>query len=410
VSGLFQRGAAALCAALVFSIALPLPTAAAAAEAACPTDWTTTTYARVKPSVVRIAVSPAEGGTGFFFVDACHVATALHVVDSGRPIRIARDDGSTLSADVVATDREHDLAVLRLATCPRDAVPLKTAAAIATGAPVIVVGNPFVATLEPTGQQDIPGFLHGLLAWSVTTGIVSAQSDLYVQTDATMSPGNSGGPLLDCHGDVVGVVDRTMAPGVGFAVARAWLDALGKRALEAPTSFGGGVRFTVSLAAQVDVRSSDGYQGFSLSEGAVIHDRWLAALRIAYLPWGGPDASTGTVTNPTYSTGAYRFGIHALFGPRFLLFPFSSFVSYLQIAAGGGFAGDQVKLTQLSLAPGGGAIQSTASTSMDSRWEPLAMIGIFAGSKGNLELSYTYRVDVDRIASSTSQLTLGLWL
>jgi S1-C subfamily serine protease len=376
----------------------------------CPTDWTTTVYARVKPSVVRIAVSSAEGGTGFFFADACHVATALHVVDSGRPVRIALDDGSTLSADVVATDSEHDLAVLKLATCANNVVPLKSAAAIATGAPVLVVGNPFVATLEPTGERDIPGFLHGLLAWSATTGIVSAQSDRYVQTDATMSPGNSGGPLLDCHGDVVGVVDRTMAPGVGFAVARAWLDALGKRALSAPASYGGKTRFTVSLAAQFDVRSSDAYQGFSTTEGVVIHDRWLAALRIAYLPWGGPDASTGTVTNPTYSTSAYRFGIHALFGPRFLLFPFSSFVMYLQIAAGGGIAGDQVTLTQLSLAPGGGAIQSTASTSMQSRWEPLAMIGLFAGSNGNLELSYTYRVDVDRVASSTSQITIGLWL
>jgi S1-C subfamily serine protease len=409
VSGLFRRGTAALCAALALA-ATPSRAARAAESAPCPTDWTTSLYARAKSSVVRIAVSPAEGGTGFFFADACHVATALHVVDSGRPIRVALDDGSTFSADVVATDPEHDLAVLRLATCAKDAVPLKTAAAIATGAPVMVLGNPFVATLEPTGERDIPGFLHGLLAWSVTTGIVSAQSDLYVQTDATMVPGNSGGPLLDCHGDVVGVVDRTMAPGVGFAVARAWLDALGKRALSAPTPYGGRSRFTVSLAVQLDVRSSDGYQGFSLSEGAVILDRWLAALRIAYLPWGGPTASTGTVTNPTYSTGAYRFGIHAIFGPRFLLFPFSSFVSYLQIAAGGGFAGDQVSLTQLSLAPGGGAIQSTSSTSMQSRWEPLGMIGLFAGSKGNVELSYTYRVDVERVASSTSQITIGLWL
>jgi hypothetical protein len=208
----------------------------------------------------------------------------------------------------------------------------------------------------------------------------------------------------------VGVVDRLMAPGVGFAVARGWLDTLGKRALSAPTPFGGSTRFTASIALQVDVRSSDAYQGFSISDGVVFHDRWLFAIRIGALPWGGPSSSDGTSTPPTFTTGASRFGIHALVGPRFLLFPFSSFVSYLQIAAGGGFSGDQVTVTQLSIAPGGGAIQSATSTVHESRWEPMAMIGLFAGSKGNLELSYTYRVDVDRIASSTSQITLGLWL
>jgi S1-C subfamily serine protease len=403
-----ERGAAVLAAALSVSAASRV--ASAAGNEGCATDWTTAVYARAKPSVVRIAVSSAEGGTGFFFADACHIATALHVVDNGRPVRIALDDGSTLPAEVVATDSEHDLAVLRIATCPKDVAPLRTASTVATGAPVMVLGHPFVATLEPTGEHDIPGLFHGLLAWSASTGVVSTQSDLYVQTDATMSPGNSGGPLLDCHGDVVGVVDRTMAPGVGFAVARAWLDALAQRALSAPTAYGGRTRFTASLAAQIELRSSDGYQGFSIGEGVVIHDRWLAALRIAFLPWGGPNASTGTVTNPTYSTGASRFGIHALFGPRFLLFPFSSFVTYLQVAAGGGMAGDQVTLTQLSLAPGGGAIQSTTSTSHETRWEPLVMIGLFAGSNGNVELSYTYRVDVERVLSSTSQLSIGLWL
>jgi putative serine protease PepD len=407
---------AALGAALAFAaVSFSSGTARAVGNEACAPDWTTSVYARAKPSVVRIAVSQAEGGTGFFFADACHVATAFHVVDSGRPIRIGLADGSTFSADVVANDAAHDLAILRLATCAKDVVPLRTATSLAIGAPVMVVGNPFVATLEPTGQRDIEGPYHGLLAWSASMGIVSAQSDLYVQTDATMSPGNSGGPLVDCHGDVVGVVDRLMAPGVGFAVAREWLDALAKRALSTPTPFGGTSRFTASLALQVDVRSSDAYQGFSISDGFVFHDSWLFALRIGALPWGGPNTSTGTSTTPTFTTGASRFGIHALVGPRFLLFPFSSFVSYLQIGAGGGFAGDQVTVTQLSIAPpqppgGGATLQSTTSTVSQSRWEPLAMIGLFAGSKGNLELSYTYRVDVDRIASSTSQITLGLWL
>jgi hypothetical protein len=69
-----------------------------------------------------------------------------------------------------------------------------------------------------------------------------------------------------------------------------------------------------------------------------------------------------------------------------------------------------MSLTELGLAPGGSGITSTSSNGHASRWEPLGMIGLFVGSKGSLELSYSLRVDVERFASSTSELMIGLWL
>jgi S1-C subfamily serine protease len=377
---------------------------------ACDADWAIATYARVKPAVVRIMVSNGIGGTGFLFGDVCHVATALHVVDSGRRVRVAFADGSMQPAEVIGQDSDHDLAILQLSACTRDVAPLKVGAVPAIGAPVMAVGHPLVDGTAPTGPEAAASPRHGLLEWSATTGVVSARNERFVQTDTVIHPGSSGGPLVDCHGDVVGVIDQGLVLGIGLAVTTSWLEALSQKAVAAPHGYSGNGRLSGSVGLQFDIRPNDGFQGVSLSDALVIHDAWWLAVRLGYLPWGGPNGSSATVTNPTYASGASRLTIDAAFGPRFLLFPFSSFVMYLQIAAGGGFAGDQWTLTQLSLAPGGGAIRATSTDYRATRWEPLGMIGVFFGSRGSVELSYSYRVDVEQVGSSTSQISFALWL
>jgi hypothetical protein len=372
----------------------------------CEADWAAAVYAQARSAVVRVVASNSEAGTGFFFVDECHVATALHVVSTGRPLRIELPDGTVLAGDVVAVDRTHDLAVLVTAPCAKGVVALRAGPTPSIGSPVMAIGNPFAAATVD------PGPLHGLLVWSATTGVVSQSNDFFVQTDAATNPGNSGGPLLDCHGDVVGVVDRLFAPGVGFSVASSWLTPLAQSAIAAPRSYAGDVRFSSSLALQLDFRSSDSFQGFAISYALVIHDRWWVDLRLFYLPWGGPDSTAGPVQNPSLSSGGNRMGIDAAFGPRFLLLPYSPLVMYLQVAAGGGWATDQETSLRLSVATANGSnpsIVATPSTVRATRLEPLGKIGLFAGSKGTFELSYAYRFDVERLASSTSQISLGLW-
>ena len=242
----------------------------------CEADWAAAVYAQARPSVVRVIASNAEAGTGFFFVDECHVATALHVVSTGRPLRIELVDGTILAGEVVGVDRIHDLALLSTTPCAKAVAPLRMGATPAIGSPVMALGNPLAAATVD------PGPFHGLLVWSATTGVVSQRNDFFVQTDAAANPGNSGGPLLDCHGDVVGVLDRLLAPGVGFAVAGGWLTPLAQSAIPAPRSYAGDVRLSSSLALQL------------ISARATPSRGWLSATRSSSTMPGGRTFASST--------------------------------------------------------------------------------------------------------------------
>ncbi|MFM7291445.1 MAG: transglutaminase family protein [Planctomycetia bacterium] len=146
-------------------------------------------------------------GTGFVVGDGL-VATNLHVIGEARPITVELADGTTHDATAVhATDRDADLAIVRIAA--RGLVPLPLAAAdtVVAGQEVVAVGNP-----------------HGLER-SIVAGRVSALRDRsgigMIQLALPVEPGNSGGPLLDLEGRVQGIVSMKslVTPNLGFAVA-----------------------------------------------------------------------------------------------------------------------------------------------------------------------------------------------
>ena len=159
---------------------------------------------------------PAQSlGSGFIVHEDGYVVTNHHVVDRARQITVELADGRKLDADLVSSDAEADLAVLKI-TSDKPLIPLALgdSADLMIGEPVIAVGNPM-------------GFSH-----SVSTGIVSAlHRDLkdpegrvmltdLVQTDAAINPGNSGGPLLNAYAQVIGVntAIRGDAQNIGFSV------------------------------------------------------------------------------------------------------------------------------------------------------------------------------------------------
>jgi len=198
----------------------PAPSAQAARPSATPAQSPTLSatgiYQRVAPSVVLIRTSH-DLGTGVIISDDGTIMTADHVVASGGEITVTYADGTKSSAVVESVNVTADIATLKPQKLPSVVVPADLGGNAEVGEPVVAIGNPL-------GLTD-----------SVSAGVVSgldrsASTDAgkrsgLIQFDAAVNPGSSGGPLLDSHGLVIGIVDAIAVPdgqdafaGIGFAV------------------------------------------------------------------------------------------------------------------------------------------------------------------------------------------------
>jgi serine protease Do len=153
-------------------------------------------------------------GSGFIIDPAGLVVTNNHVIAEADEVNVILNDGSTLKAEVIGRDQKTDLALLKVKpTKPLKAVKFGDSDKLRLGEWVIAIGNPFS------------------LGGTVTAGIVSARNrdiqsgpyDNYIQTDAAINRGNSGGPLFNLNGEVIGVNTAIISPsggsiGIGFAV------------------------------------------------------------------------------------------------------------------------------------------------------------------------------------------------
>jgi putative serine protease PepD len=159
-------------------------------------------------------------GSGFEVDEEGDIVTAAHVVDEAASVEVILQDGTTLEAEVLGIDEASDLAVIKIDPSGIELHPIELAdsSELKVGASVAAIGAPFE------------------YAWSFSTGIVSGLDRTIeapngfsvshaIQTDAAVNPGNSGGPLLDAEGKVIGVVDQIatdgsadQSSGVGFAV------------------------------------------------------------------------------------------------------------------------------------------------------------------------------------------------
>ncbi|HEX2510598.1 MAG TPA: DegQ family serine endoprotease [Microvirga sp.] len=153
-------------------------------------------------------------GSGFVIDAGGIVVTNNHVIGDANDISVIFSDGTRLKAEIVGKDSKIDIAVLKVKTDkPLKAVPFGDSESIRPGDWVMAIGNPFG------------------LGGSVTAGIVSARGrnidsgpyDNYIQTDASINKGNSGGPLFNMKGEVIGINTAILSPtggsvGIGFAV------------------------------------------------------------------------------------------------------------------------------------------------------------------------------------------------
>lgn len=194
-------------------------------------------YDRVTPSVVFVdvtirtrqsGITDNASGSGFIYDDQGHIITNAHVVNDADDILVTFHDGSVAPATVVGVDAYSDIAVIKVNPDDVDGAILMpivfgNSDTLHVGERAIAIGNPFglassmtVGIVSGLGRQ-LPS------AELVSNSINSFQNPSIIQVDTDINPGNSGGPLLNSHGQVIGVntairTESGIFEGVGFAV------------------------------------------------------------------------------------------------------------------------------------------------------------------------------------------------
>ncbi len=233
-------------------------------------------------------------GSGFIIDAEGYVVTNNHVVEGAESVDVVLEDGRKLPAEVVGTDPRTDLAVLKVeADEPLPQLDWGGSDEIEIGDWVMAIGNPFG------------------LGGTVTTGVISARArdlgagpyDDYLQTDASINRGNSGGPLIDMQGRVVGVNTAIFSPtggsvGIGFAVPSSIAQDVARQLRET----GDVRRGWLGVQIQPVNEAIAGSLGLEQPEGALVAD----------VTAGSPAAEAGVQVGDVI----LQFGGEAIEGPR----------------------------------------------------------------------------------------------
>lgn len=248
-------------------------------------------YKQAAPSVANILTRtveydfffnpvPVEGaGSGFLIDNDGHILTNYHVVQNTQTIQVTFGDRSTYKARFIGADEVNDIALIQIDTKGRKLVPLPLGDSrkLQVGQRVLAIGNPF-------GFQS-----------TLTTGIVSALGrtvqtsdntfiDDAIQTDAAINRGNSGGPLLDSRGEVIGINSAIYSPsgttaGIGFAIPIS----TARRVAEDLIEHGHVLRATLGLEGRTLWPDLADALGLSVEQGVLVES----------INSGGPAAKAG---------------------------------------------------------------------------------------------------------------------
>jgi len=346
-------------------------------------------HARVAPAVVRVHTRSGNGTA--FLIGPTTLATSWHVVTDRTELFVETLDGQLLPTTLLGRDRKNDVALLSLeepltvegepvTPLPLDDRPL------AIGTRVFAVGHPLAGprpSKEPLSK--------GLLTWSITDGIVSQIGERAIQITALVQPGNSGGPLLDAEGRVLGVVGFTVG-GFGGATLIEALDAL--RVDDPPKPVGpvvdGAMMLGLSTAYEPGRRSVAGTHLGIYAGAELVFDRKLVVglgVQADYL------ASKQARLEGARSQ---RFLVRATFGPRLEL-PFRpkkwlpvAVTPYALVGAGHQRFGSVQESLQFSDPACDPSVESCAyDKTVDTSWQPrnwMPMVG--GGVRLDLGTSY----------------------
>ena len=186
-------------------------------------------YERVNPAVVHIFVLDDQSliagtGSGFVYDTDGHIITNNHVVTGSSGLEVVFADGQRRSADVIGTDVDSDLAIIKIDSLPEGVqpIPLGDSNNVQVGQFAVAIGNPFGET-GSLSLGIVSGLGRTLASDRIAEGGGRYSLPKVIQTDAAINPGNSGGPLLNLAGEVIGVNSsiRTSTgtnSGVGFSI------------------------------------------------------------------------------------------------------------------------------------------------------------------------------------------------
>ena len=214
------------------------------------------------PDIPRERVSQSLGSGVIVDAEHGYVLTNNHVIEGADDIAITLKDGRSLEAELIGTDPDTDLAVIRIPAENLSALPLADSDQLQVGDFVIAVGNPF-----GLGQTVTSGIVSAL----GRTGLRGLEFQNFIQTDASINPGNSGGALVNLRGELVGINSAIFTPsggnvGIGFAIP----SAMARYVMDQLVRFGEVRRGTLGLIVQNLTGELAGAFGLEGGQGALV--------------------------------------------------------------------------------------------------------------------------------------------
>ena len=180
---------------------------------------------KCKPSVVRIECTSSDlsssGGSGIILTDDGYIATNCHVIKDSVECTVVTVDDERYSATIIGFDELSDLALIKIDAKGLTPAEIGDSSMLIEGEPVVAIGNPLGSEFANTATNGIISAVSRDVKIYDSTGILTKKMTL-IQTNAAVNPGNSGCPLLNERGQVIGIVNMKMTKtnydGIGFAI------------------------------------------------------------------------------------------------------------------------------------------------------------------------------------------------
>lgn len=214
------------------------------------------------PDTPRERVSQSLGSGVIVDAGQGYILTNNHVISGSTEISVTLADGRSFDAEVIGTDPDSDLAMIRIPAEDLQALPLADSNQLRVGDFVVAVGNPF-----GLGQTVTSGIVSAL----GRTGFRGLEFQNFIQTDASINPGNSGGALINLRGELVGINSAIFTPsggnvGIGFAIP----SAMAKYVMDQLAQFGEVRRGTLGVYVQNLTAELAGAFGVEDGKGALV--------------------------------------------------------------------------------------------------------------------------------------------